>query len=36
MLAHGVHALLTFNDQDFRRYPVTAAHTPAGVLAAPP
>lgn len=35
MLVHGVTHLLTFNDQDFRRFPAITVLTPAGVLAPP-
>lgn len=34
MQVHGVSHLLTFNDQDFRRFPITVL-TPTAVLAAP-
>lgn len=33
MLAHGITHLLTFNDQDFRRYAGVTVTTPAAVLA---
>lgn len=36
MLVHGVTRLLTFNDQDFRRFTAVAVLTPAAVLAPPP
>lgn len=32
MRLHGIPALLTFNDADFRRYPGITVLTPAGVL----
>ena len=36
MLAHGITHILTFNDQDFRRYAGATAVTPASILAPPP
>ncbi|MBX9627519.1 MAG: hypothetical protein K2X82_27205 [Gemmataceae bacterium] len=36
MLVHGVGTLLTFNDQDFGRFPGITVLTPATVLAWPP
>jgi predicted nucleic acid-binding protein len=35
MLVHGVTHLLTFNDQDFRRFTAVTVLTPAAVLAPP-
>lgn len=35
MLAHGVTHLLTFNDQDFKRFTTITVWTPAAVLAPP-
>ena len=36
MLVHGVTHLLTFNDQDFRRFTAVTVLTPAAVLVPPP
>lgn len=36
MNVHGVKTILTFNDQDFQRYPGITVLTPAAVLAWPP
>jgi predicted nucleic acid-binding protein len=36
MLVHGVTHLLTFNDQDFRRFAAITVLTPAAVLSPPP
>ena len=36
MLAHGITHILTFNDQDFRRYAGITPISPAGVTAPPP
>lgn len=35
-IAHGIDRILTFNDQDFRRFTMIQVMTPSTVLASPP